>query len=212
VVIDSTGHAGAGRGRLTRADVPWETEDLARFLIGALVVRRFDDASIACGRIVETEAYTQDDPASHSFRGRTTRNRVMFEAHFHAYVYLIYGTAHCLNVSSEGEGVGAAVLIRALEPVAGLDAMRRRRGASVADRDLARGPGRLCRALDIDLRLDGVDLETDSRIWLAAGAEPRPAIGVSRRIGLTRAAEIDRRYYARGSRYVSGRRSLSPGG
>lgn len=183
---------------------------MARFLIGLLLVRRLADGGILAGRIVETEAYTPDDPASHSFRGQTNRNRAMFAGNLHAYVYFIYGSCYCLNVSSEAAGVGAAVLIRALEPLAGIALVRARRGSAIADRDLMRGPGRVCLALDIDRRFDGADLETDPGLWLADDGSARPAVGVSPRIGLSRAAELPRRFYARGSRYVSGRRSLSP--
>jgi DNA-3-methyladenine glycosylase len=196
--------------RLTRSDVPLATEALARFLLGRIVVRRLDDGAIVSGRIVETEAYTADDPASHSFRGPTGRNQTMFGASLHAYVYFIYGSAFCLNVSSEPAGVGAAVLIRALEPLDGIAILRARRGPAVPDRDLMRGPGRLCLALDIDRRLDGADLETDPRLWLAADGAPRPQIGASPRIGLTRAAGAHQRFYARGSQFLSGPRALSP--
>jgi DNA-3-methyladenine glycosylase len=198
--------------RLTRADVPLGTDALARFLIGSLVVRIFDDGRSVSGRIVETEAYTPDDPASHAFRGQTARNRAMFGAHLYAYVYFIYGSAYCLNVSSEVEGVGAAVLIRALEPVSGIEHVRALRGPRVTDRDLMRGPGRLCAALAIDRRLDGADLERDPRLWLAVDGAVPPPVGVSPRIGLTRGVEAHRRFYARGSRFLSGRRALSPDG
>jgi DNA-3-methyladenine glycosylase len=173
-------------------------------------VRAFDDGGSASGRIVETEAYGPGDPASHAYRGPTARNRTMFGRHLHAYVYFIYGSAYCLNVSTEPAGVGAAVLIRALEPLTGIASMRARRGPAIRDRDLLRGPGRLCAALAIDRELDGADLECDSRLWLAEDAKPIPAIGVSRRIGLTRAADAHERFYARGSPFLSGRRSLSP--
>jgi DNA-3-methyladenine glycosylase len=196
--------------RLTRADAPLSTADLARWLIGAVLNRRYDDGSTASGRIVETEAYTPDDPASHSFRGRTSRNEAMFGVHLHAYVYFIYGSAYCLNVSSEGAGIGAAVLLRALEPLAGIASARRRRGTAVSDRDLMRGPGRLCVALDIDRRLNGADLETDPRLWLADDGSVRPCVGVSPRIGLSRSADVLARFYARGSPYLSGKRTLSP--
>jgi DNA-3-methyladenine glycosylase len=202
--------------RLTRQDVPLETGALARFLIGIVLVRKLDELidsgrdGIIVGRIVETEAYTQGDPASHSFRGPTPRNGTMFGPHLHAYVYFIYGSAYCLNVSSEASGIGAAVLIRALEPLAGLTIARERRGSAVADRDLMRGPGRLCRALDIDRRFDGIDLETDPGLWLADDGWAKPAVGVSPRIGLTRAADVQGRFYARGSGFLSGPRSLSP--
>lgn len=196
--------------RIGRADVPFATEPLARYLIGLLLVRRFDDAAIAAGRIVETEAYTADDPASHSFRGPTNRNRTMFGPAFHAYVYFIYGTAHCLNVTSDMPGVGAAVLIRALEPIYNVPAMRARRGAAIADRDLLRGPGRLCAAFDIDRRCDGADFDTDARLWIATDGAPLPAVGTSTRIGITKAADTVHRYYARGSRFLSGSARLSP--
>jgi DNA-3-methyladenine glycosylase len=196
--------------RLTRADVPVGTDALARHLIGKNVVRRFDDGSLAWGRIVETEAYAPGDAASHAFRGQTPRNRAMFAGPLHAYVYFIYGSVFCLNVSSEIEGLGAAVLIRALEPGGGIAGMRARRGATVEDRDLLRGPGRLCIALAIDRRIDGADLETDLRLWLAADDIPAGPVGVSTRIGLTKGVDVHHRFYARGSRFLSGRRSLSP--
>lgn len=196
--------------RLARADVPLATGELAHFLIGRLLVRTFDDGRVASGRIVETEAYLPHDPASHSFRGRTERNRTMFGPNLHAYVYFIYGSAYCLNVSTEAAGVGAAVLIRALEPVEGIAVVRERRGPRVTDRDLLRGPGRLCLGLDIDRRFDGADLETETKLWLADDGTVRPAVGMSPRIGLTQAADVHQRFYARGSRYLSGRRSLSP--
>ncbi len=197
--------------RLRREDVPLATDELAHFLIGVTLVRRFDDESIASGLIVETEAYVPTDPASHSYRGMTNRNRTMFGANFHAYVYFIFGTAYCLNISSEGPGVGAAVLIRALEPLAGLGQIRARRAAA-SDRDLLRGPGRLCAGLDIDRRFDGADLDSDPRLWLAAGEAPRPPVGRSTRIGLSRSLDVEHRFFARGSAYLSGKRALSPHG
>ncbi len=195
--------------RLGRARLPAGTFDLARALIGAILVRRLDDGTIVAGRIVETEAYGLDDPSSHAFRGPTRRNRSMFLRHAHVYVYLIYGTSYCLNIATEGEGLGAAILVRAVEPLTGLDRMRSLRGrAGVRDYELARGPGNLCRAFGIGPDLDGADLDVDERIWIAPG-EPL-ATGTSVRIGLTKAADFPHRYYARGSRSVSGPRSLSP--
>jgi DNA-3-methyladenine glycosylase len=196
--------------RLFRPDLPAGTLELAPFLIGKLLVRRLDDGATLTGRIVETEAYAPGDPASHAFRGPTKRNRAMFVAHAHVYVYLIYGTAYCLNVSTEAPGVGAAVLIRAAEPLAGLDRMRALRGRDgIADRELARGPGNLCRAFGIGSESDGLDLDAGDRIVLADDGAA-PAIGTSVRIGLTRAVEVEHRFYARGSLAVSGPRRLSP--
>lgn len=195
--------------RLRRADLPVGTAELARFLIGKLLVRSIDGETLI-GRIVETEAYETGDPASHAYRGMTRRNRSMFAAHAHAYVYQIYGTSFCLNVSSEAAGVGAAALIRAVEPVAGFAAMRRRRGRpELRDFELARGPGNLCRALGIGPELDGIDLDRDRRLALADDGAALD-VGVSVRIGLSSAAERELRFYARGSPAVSGRRALSP--
>jgi len=122
---------------LPRSAVPVSTVALARFLLGKLLVRDLDGA-VAMGRIVETEAYLVGDPACHAFRGMTPRNRSLFKEAGHAYVYLCYGTSYLLNVSSERRGTGAGVLLRALEPLSGIDQMRRARkrlhGARKEDR------------------------------------------------------------------------------
>jgi DNA-3-methyladenine glycosylase len=195
--------------RLRRNDLPIETVALARALIGKLLVRVRDGEELV-GRIVETEAYHAGDPASHSYRGMTRRNRAMFGKHLVAYVYFIYGTNWCLNVSSEAEGVGAAVLIRACEALRGIATMRELRGrADVRDADLARGPGNLCRAFAIGPAFDGVDLEDDPALWLADDGTVLD-VGTSVRIGLARAADRPLRFYARGNRSVSGPRALSP--
>jgi DNA-3-methyladenine glycosylase len=194
--------------RLTRKDLPEDPTALARFLIGRIVVRRFSEGA-ASGRIVETEAYLPDDAACHAFRGPTPRNASLFLRHGHAYVYLAYGTSYMLNVSAGPGGIGAGVLLRALEPLSGLDLMRGFRGA-VPPRDLARGPGRLAAALCIDRTLDGIDLCADGPLMLADdGAEPGE-IGRSLRIGISRDADRPLRFYRRGSPYVSGPRWLNP--
>jgi DNA-3-methyladenine glycosylase len=190
-----------------REDLPDDTAELARFLIGKLVVRAFPD-TLAVARIVETEAYLAGDAASHSFRGRTPRNKVMFGPPGYAYVYLAYGVSFMLNVSSAEEGAGEAVLIRAAEPIAGLDAMRRLRG-DAPTRDLLRGPGRLAKALDIDRRLDGLDLCSPGELWLASDGVARGEIGVSVRIGITRDADRPLRFYLKESRYLSGPGALN---
>lgn len=141
---------------LSRAELPVDTAALARYLIGKLVVRELPEG-LASGRIVETEAYIVGDAAGHAFRGETQRNRALFLERGHAYVYLAYGTSYMLNVSSEKPGIGAGVLIRALEPREGIAIMRLNRGVERL-RDLARGPGRLAAALRIDRSLDGLDL------------------------------------------------------
>jgi DNA-3-methyladenine glycosylase len=159
------------------------------------------------GRIVETEAYVVGDASGHAFRGPTPRNRSLFLEPGHAYVYLAYGTSWMLNVSSEPAGVGAGVLLRALEPLDGIALMARHRGTSRM-LDLARGPGRLAAALRIDRRCDGADLCADGPLWLGAVAQAQGAIGRSVRIGLT--LEVDRllRFYERGNRFVSGPKAL----
>jgi DNA-3-methyladenine glycosylase len=173
-----------------------------------MLVRRFADGTCAGGRIVETEAYTVGDPSSHAFRGPTKRNRAMFGPPFFGYVYFIYGSAWCLNITSETEGLGAAVLIRAIEPRFGITEMRSRRGGSVRPRDLARGPGRLCAALGIDGSLDGVDLETSPDLWLEPAPEAGEAFAVATttRIGLSKATEFEHRFFVPGSPWVSGPR------
>ena len=180
---------------------------LARFLLGKLLVRELDEGR-AVGRIVETEAYLDGDPACHAFRGMTPRNRSLFKEAGHSYVYLCYGTSYLLNVSSERRGTGAGVLLRALEPVAGIDHMRRARRA---DRllDLTRGPGRLTSALQVDLRHDGLDLFAKGVLWIGSDGAPVGAIGESTRIGITKGAAARLRYFVVGSAYLSGSRRLN---
>ena len=177
-------------------------------MIGCALVRDSDDG-ITAGRIVETEAYLPGDPACHAYSGKSARNATLFGPPHRSYVYLIYGTSHCFNVSSEEDGSGAGVLVRALEPLEGIELMQERRG-SESIRDLCRGPGRLCAAMAIDRSFDGLDLLTDSGLWLAAGNGVTPRIRRSRRIGLTRAAARRLRFYEAGSPYVSGPARLSP--
>lgn len=186
---------------LSRRRLPIDTIALAKFLIGKTLVRDFGGA-LAAGRIVETEAYLADDPAAHGFNGVTNRNRSMFLSRGYSYVYRIYGMWHCVNVSGGREHEGAAVLVRALEPIAGLDIMHARRNVANV-RDLARGPGRLCEALGIDCDLNGVDMCAEGPLWLAGGA-PVVEIGESVRIGITKAADRVLRFYQRGSPFVSG--------
>ena len=192
---------------LTRVELPVNTIELARYLIGKIVVRA-TDGDVLSGRIVETEAYPPGDAASHAFRGRTARNRVLFQSRGHAYVYLAYGVSYMLNVSSEEEGVGAGVLIRAVEPLGGIPTMQRNRGVEGL-RDLARGPGRLAAAFAIDRGLDGVDLCRAGPLWLGQDLHDAPDIGTSTRIGLSREIERPLRFYVRGSPFVSGPKALN---
>jgi DNA-3-methyladenine glycosylase len=187
--------------------LPGDARALAQWLVGKRVVRRLG-GSIMTGRIVETEAYLADDPASHSFAGQTARNKSMFLQRGHAYIYRVYGVHCCLNVSAGADGEGAAVLIRALEPLDGVALMQKRR-ADAPFRDLARGPGRLCTALAIDQRLDGADLCVPGALELAYGEAPTIQIGESMRIGLTRGADARLRFFERNNAFVSGPRSLN---
>ena len=187
---------------LARSELPLDTLLLARHLIGKLLVRESPKGAL-CGRIVETEAYPVGDTAGHAYAGMTWRNRALFLSRGHAYVYLAYGTSYLLNVSSEAIGVGAGVLIRALEPLDGISRMQRNRGVKEV-RDLARGPGRLAAALDIDRRLDSIDLCQRGPLWLASDDYVVPEIGVSTRIGLSRATDRLLRFYVRGNPFVSG--------
>ena len=192
---------------LERSELPLDTVELARDLIGKLVVRVTPEGVLS-GRIVETEAYPVGDAAGHAYRGETARNHALFGRRGHAYVYLAYGVSYMLNVSSEAAGVGAGVLIRALEPLEGIAAMQRNRRVQNL-RDLARGPGRLAAALDIDRRLDGVDLCQVGPLWLARDSREASEIGTSTRIGLSKNADRLLRFYVRGDRFVSGPKALN---
>jgi DNA-3-methyladenine glycosylase len=192
--------------RLRRAELPVDTVELARFLIGKIVIHDVDEGRLS-GRIVETEAYPIGDSAGHSFRGETAFNRSSFLKRGHAHVYFTYGSSFMLNVSSEAAGVGAGILVRALEPMEGIDQMQRLRGVASL-RDLARGPGRLTQAMQINLSQDGVDMCGAGPLWLAASRLKTGAIGTSVRIGLTRNAEAKLRFYERGNAYVSGPKKL----
>ena len=192
---------------LERAAMPADTVQLARFLIGKLLVRELA-GGVAGGRIVETEAYDIGDPAGHAYRGVTPRNRALFLERGHAYIYLAYGSSLMLNVSSEAFGMGAGVLIRAIEPTDGITIMEQNRGTTRV-RDLARGPGRLCAALQIDRRLDGIDLCQPGPLWLGSDGQASGEIGQGKRIGLTRAADSLLRFYVRGNRFVSGPQALN---
>ena len=192
---------------LDRAEMPVDTAQLARFLIGKMLMRVLAEG-VAGGRIVETEAYGIGDPAGHAYRGITPRNRALFLERGHAYVYLAYGISFMLNVSSETSGVGAGVLIRAIEPTVGVAIMERNRGAQRV-RDLARGPGRVCEALGIDRRLDGIDLCQAGPLWLGSDGQAPDEIGRSKRIGITRAPDSPLRFYVRGNWFVSGPQALN---
>lgn len=188
--------------RLSKAELPVASVALARFLIGKTLVRTLPGDRML-GRIVETEAYLPHDAACHAFNGPTPRNRVLFMERGHVYVYFIYGNHFMLNVSGEKAGIGGGVLLRALEPLQGLDLMRKQRGR-VPARDLARGPGRLAQAFKVDMRLEGADLCAAGPLWLGTPLEPVGRIGRSVRIGISKDAHRRLRFYERGNVCVSG--------
>jgi DNA-3-methyladenine glycosylase len=196
-----------GYSLLARSELPVDTVTLARFLVAKILVRELAEGVVS-GRIVETEAYVVGDAAGHAYRGTTPRNRSLFLERGHAYVYLAYGSSYMLNVSSEMPGIGAGILIRALEPLEGIAILQRNRGTE-GFRDLARGPGRLAAALRVDRRLDGLDLCRKGPLWLGRDDSEPGEIGQSVRIGITREPHRLLRFYARGNRFVSGPRALN---
>ena len=155
------------------------------------------------GRIVETEAYPPGDSSGHAYRGRAPRNQSLFLGPGFAYVYFIYGTSYMLNVSAEEPGIGAGVLLRAIEPLDGIDLMKHLRKTDKLT-DLARGPGRLAVALEIDERLDGVDLCANGPLWLGTAVRETGHIRTSVRIGITREVDRPLRFFEAGSPFVSG--------
>ena len=192
--------------RLKRSELPVETEALARYLIGKTLVRDTPEGRTS-GRIVEVEAYVPGDASGHAYIGETDRNRSLFLRRGHAYVYFIYGMHYCVNVSGERPGVGAGVLLRALEPLEGVEIMRVRRGAQRLT-DLARGPGRLAQAMQIDRSLDGIDLCARGPLWLADQVRAPGRIASSVRIGISKETARLLRFYEAGNPHVSGTAAL----
>ena len=183
--------------RLTREFFARTVHEVAPELIGTTLL--VDGIG---GKVVEVEAYDQDDPASHGFRGLTTRTASMFGPPGHAYVYRSYGVHWCLNLVCAEEGRSEAALVRALEPTHGLETMRERRGLE-ATRALCSGPGKLCQALGITRVLDGLPLDEPPFELVARESEPPLAVGS--RIGITRAIEQPWRYGLAGSPFLSRR-------
>jgi DNA-3-methyladenine glycosylase len=193
--------------RLGRGFFDRDTLEVARELLGRRLVRMLEGKRLS-GRIVEAEAYVgEEDEASHASPGPTKRNASMYGPPGHAYVYLIYGMYTCFNVVTGQKGFPAAVLVRALEPVEGLQTMRERRGGRPDDQ-LTSGPGRLCEALAIDLQFDGVDLcSPEARLFLEVGESvPDERVVAGPRVNVRGddvALSVPWRFYVEGNRYVS---------
>lgn len=195
--------------RIDKSIVSNGAVSLAKLLLGTFLVHRVDEETLA-GRIIETEAYLhRDDPGSHSFKGQTRRNRSMFGRAGLAYVYRVYGIHVCLNVVALNEGAGEAVLIRAVEPIRGINLMKRNRGRDSLF-ELCNGPAKLTQALGITINDDGKDLLVDSKLYLATRIDnycwqPLSArqIVTKTRIGLSRGRDLPYRFYVKDSRFVS---------
>lgn len=186
------------RDNFTWLDLP--AEEAARRLLGCELVRDIDGQEIRV-RIVETEAYDQTDEASHTFRGRSKRNEAMFKSAGHMYVYFTYGMHHCCNVVCGEEGMGAGVLIRAVEPLSGLDVVETRRNMKGVN--VTNGPGKICQALGIDLRYTGHDLAKPPIQLLKRPPLSSKKITIGTRIGISKAVHELRRFYITDNPYIS---------
>ena len=181
------------------------TVEVARSLLGTILLHRTGDGLLA-GKVVEVEAYLgQHDPAAHSSAGLTTRTRVIFGDPGHAYVYKIYGLHHCLNVVAEPPGMPGCVLIRALEPVCGIEAMRSRRAVARRADQIASGPAKLTQAMGIGMESYGADLLGDPLSIRVPRKEPEVEIGTTNRIGIRKAQELDLRFFIVDNEHVSRR-------
>jgi DNA-3-methyladenine glycosylase len=179
---------------LPRAFYERPTLEVAKSLLGKVFTHRTDDCQLS-GYIVEVEAYHQDgDSASHSYHGRTSRNDIMFGPAGHLYVYFIYGMHYCMNVVTEEEGIGAAILIRAVEPVSGIDEMHLNRGSNKNLQELTSGPAKSCQAFGISGVHNGFSLINSEIYILDSDALPDSAITASERIGIQKSAELPWRF------------------
>jgi DNA-3-methyladenine glycosylase len=185
-----------------RNDIGKNAVFVAQRLLGSWLVRELD-GQVLVGKIVETEAYEQADAASHSFKGKTPRTEVLFGPPDHAYVYFTYGMHYCVNVVTGKQGEGSAVLIRALEPLEGLDAMRARRPRAASGVQLTNGPAKLCQAMDITRHQNGHDLQQPPlQLVLKPRLHPEEIMQTTR-IGITRDTHRPWRFYVRGSPFIS---------
>lgn len=183
-----------------------ETEAVARELLGAVLRCRTSEGT-ASGMIVETEAYIgEHDPACHAAAGRTVRTTPLYGRPGLSYVYFIYGVHWCFNAVTRAEGLPSAVLVRAVEPLEGIELMRKRRGLRISDVNLTNGPGKLCAALGIDGSMNSLSLQRGALVIREGRAIKPDEIETTPRIGITKAAHWPLRYFVRDSRWVSGTR------
>lgn len=182
-------------------DILAPSDVVARNLLGCHLVREYKGNKFI-GKIVETEAYHPDDAASHSFKGETPRTKVLFGPSGHAYVYFTYGMHYCMNVVTGPEGEGSAVLIRAVEPIAGAEQMMQLRPVN-RQIDLTNGPAKLCQAMAIDMGLDGHNLSYPPLRLLDGEKVPAEKIVVTSRIGISKAKDVQWRFYVKGNPSVS---------
>jgi DNA-3-methyladenine glycosylase len=198
----------AGIAPLPRSFFTPSAAIVAPRLLGHILVRQTSEGPMAA-LIIETEAYVVDDPACHGYGGESPRNRSMYGPPGHAYVYFIYGVYWCVNAVCRPKGIAEAVLIRAVEPITGVELMRKHRPVA-HDKQLTNGPGKLCTALGIDRALDGADLcDAQSPLWIGRNPQHKnllldkgPMITTTR-IGITKAAHLPLRFYLQGSAWVS---------
>jgi DNA-3-methyladenine glycosylase len=201
--VPAQGAPGLSRARLTRRFFARPSVEVAPDLLGRTLVRREPDGSRSAGRIVEVEAYEPGDPASHGSRRRTAFNDRMFGPAGRLYVYFTYGNHWMMNAVTEGEGVPSAVLLRAVEPLEGLDAMAQRRGRTRVT-DLCSGPGKLCQALGVTREDDGADLVRGANVWIEAGSPVAPDdIATGIRVGVSVGLEREWRFRVRDDPFVS---------
>ena len=193
----------AGESRIGLSFFQQPTLLVAQQLLGLTLVRSIDGQRLA-GKIVEVEAYHQDgDQAAHSFRGKTRRNATMFGPAGYLYVYFIYGMHFCMNVVTEEDGVGAAVLIRAIQPIDGISVMKHYRGPSVKLVNLTNGPAKCCQALSIGRDQDGMSLQQDDLFLEPGDPLPAQAVKTSPRIGISKSKSLPWRFYLEGNPFVS---------
>ena len=180
--------------------------EAARYVLGAVIRRRLPDGRLLAARIVEVESYFEADPASHTYRGPSSRNAAMFGEPGHAYIYLSYGIHWCLNVTAGPSGTGAGVLVRAVEPLEGVEVMRELRAMPVEREPLlTNGPGKLTQALGIDQSLYGHDLRLEPLQVLGGGRVAAQAVEVTPRIGISVATEAPLRFCVADSVFLSRR-------